>query len=157
MPDLIVVEELQDYLVAQGVAQQPSDAPSIVIPSVWLAPRDGAPAPRTGENVTITLVDTMLAPAAELEAWIEEAFVDVIVVARQNATAKLTHRVIRDLIHPVEAHGGRFQWQMAALLVEYSTIWRGDQPLYQDNQTYSRVASYRFGARRKVLAGNGAP
>lgn len=157
MANLIVVEELQSYLVAQGVAQLPAGAPSTTLPSLWLAPRDGAPAPRTGENVTITLVDTLLAPAAELEAWIEEAFVDVIVVARQNAAAKLAHRVIRDLIHPIEAHGGRTNWPMGALLVEYSTTWRGEQPLYQDNQTYSRVASYRFGARRKVLAGSGAP
>lgn len=164
MADLAVVEELQTYLVAQGVAQLPATAASLTVPSIWLAPRDGAPAPRsdktTGdpvENATITIVDTFLSPAAQLEAWIEEAFVDVIVIARQNPMARLIHRTIRGLIHPIEAHGGRMNWMMGALLVEYSTIWRGDQPLYQDKDTYSRVASYRFGARRKMLAGSGAP
>src|SRR4051794_28428379 len=119
MPDLIVVEELQDYLVAQGAGQLPAAAPSLTLPSVWLSPRDGAPEPRDGENATITLIDTNLAAAPDLEAWIEEAYVDVIVVARQNAAAKLIHRGIRDLIHPMSAHGGKKQWTMGVLLVEY--------------------------------------
>jgi hypothetical protein len=153
MADLIVVEELQTYLVDQGVGQLPGATVSDVLPSIWLAPRDGAPEPRDGENVTVTLIDTNLAAAPDLEAWIEEAFVDVVVVARQNATAKLTQRAIRDLIHPMSAHGGKKMWTMGALLVEYSTVWRGDQPLTQNKQTYSRVQSFRFGARRKALAG----
>jgi hypothetical protein len=153
MAELIVGEELQDFLVAQGVGQYPDAAASTTVPSIWLAPRDGAPQPRKGENVTVTLIDTLQAPAATLEAWIEETFVDVIVTARQNSAAKLLHRVIRNLLHPDEAHGGRMQWMMGDLKVEYSTIWRGEQPLYQDDVAYSRTVSYRFGARRKALAG----
>ena len=153
MADLIVIEQLQAFLVAQGVAQLPGEAASDTVPSVWVQPRDGAPAPRTLDETTITLVDSLLAPAATLEAWIEEAFVDVIVVNRLAAKAKLTHRVIRDLLHPIAAHGGRTNWQMGALLVEYSTIWIGEQPLYQGKDFYSRKASYRIGCRRHVLAG----
>lgn len=153
MPELLVVEELQDYLVAQGVGQLPGNPPSTTLPSVWLAPRDGAPRPRSGENVTITIVDTQLGSINELEAWIDETFVDIIVVARQNTAAKLTHRVIRNLIHPIEGHGGRKMWTMGQLQVELSTVWRGDQPLHQDDATYSRTASYRFQCRRKALAG----
>jgi hypothetical protein len=153
MPDLIVVEELQDYLVAQGAGQLPAAAPSTTLPSVWTAPRDGAPEPRPGENVTITLIDVNLTAAPGLEAWIEEAFVDVIVIARQNPQAKLIQRGLRDLIHPMSAHGGKKMWTMGQLVVEYSTCWRGDQPLAQNKNTYSRVQGFRFGCRRKALAG----
>jgi hypothetical protein len=45
---------------------------------------------------------------------------------------------------------------MADLHVEYSTMWRGEQDLPPDPQadihTYDRVASYRIGARRTLLA-----
>lgn len=154
MAELVVTEELQDYLVAQGVAQLPAVSPSTSLPSIWLAPRDGAPRPRTGENATITLIDTNLGGPANLEDYLEECFVDVIVVARTNGPAKLIHRSIRNLIHPMNGQPwGRHHWYMAALLVEYSGVWRGDQPLAQDDATYSRVASYRFGCRRKSLAG----
>jgi hypothetical protein len=44
-------------------------------------------------------------------------------------------------------------WQMGDLLVEYSTIWTSEQPLGSDNDTFWRKAGYRFGVRRKVLAG----
>lgn len=169
MPDYHVTEELQTYLVGQGVGQLPGETPSLVLPSIWLQPRDGAPLPRRGgasndflENATITLNDTLLAAPAALEAWIEEAFIDIVVRARQNAQAKLIHRQILGLLHPITAHGGRKMWAMASIdPVEYSTIWRGEQPLPQrqaiaegdPHYTYDRVASYRFGVRRKVLAG----
>lgn len=153
MAELIVGEELQTYLVAQAIGQLPGAAVSLTIPSIWLAPRDGAPQPRSGENATVTLIDTLQSPASTLEAWIEETFVDVIVVARQNSAAKLLHRTIRNLIHPNSAHGGQQHWVMNNLHVEYSTIWRGEQPLYQDDVAYSRTASYRFGCRRRALAG----
>jgi hypothetical protein len=51
---------------------------------------------------------------------------------------------------------------MGSLLVEYSTPWRGEQPLpiargqdagESNLVTFDRVASYRFGCRRKSLAG----
>src|SRR5688500_13838023 len=127
MPDYHVVEELQTYLVAQSVGQLPTAPPSTSLPSIWLQPRDGAPEPRRAngafvENATITIADTALAAPQDLEAWIEETFVDIIVRSRQAAPGKLLHRTIRGLIHPAEAHGGRKQWTMGGLLVEYSTL-----------------------------------
>lgn len=154
-----VIEELQTFLVAQGVGQLPSAAPSTAVPSIWLQPRDGAPEPRRNaagqwtEATTITLVDTALAAPHQLEAWLEECFVDVIVRSRQAPAGKLTHRTIRGLLHPIESHGGRKQWAMGALTVEYSTLWTSEQPMGADEHTYWRKAGYRFGARRKVLAG----
>ena len=37
-----IIEELQTYLIAQGVGQSPSATPSATIPSIWIQPRDGA-------------------------------------------------------------------------------------------------------------------
>jgi hypothetical protein len=162
MAELILVEELQDYLVTAGVGQLPSEDPSLTVPSIWLQPRDGAPEPRResesegaafSEDATITLVDTMLGPPQALEAWIEEAFVDIVVRSRKASTGKLIHRAIRGLIHPNDAHGGRKMWEMNNLLVEYSTIWTSEQPVVADEFTFTRKAGYRFGCRRKVLAG----
>lgn len=158
MPDYLVSEELQTYLVAQGIGQLPDATPSTSLPSIWLQPRDGAPEPRRSsgafvENATITIVDTALSAPQALEAWIEEAFVDVIVRSRQAPAGKLIHRTIRGLLCPVEAHGGRKQWTMGSLLVEYSTLWTSEQPMGADEFTYWRKAGYRFGARRKALAG----
>ncbi len=155
MADLLVAEEMQDYLILQGVGQLPATAPSAVLPSIWLAPRDGVPEPRrsSGELATVTIVEANLASPNGLEAWIEEAFVDVYVRATQNGAAKLLQRQIRGLIHPNGDHGGRKLWTMSDLLVEYSTVWRGDQPVDEDQYTYTRVQGFRFGCRRKALAG----
>jgi hypothetical protein len=151
--ELILVEELQTYLVAQGVGVLPADADP-ALTTIILSPRDGYLRPRKGkEAATVTLVDTQLGSVQELEAWIEESFVDVIVTAPNNGTVKLIHRVIRNLIHPIEGHGGRKQWMAGALLIELSTVWRGEQPLAQDDAVYVRTASYRFQVRRKALAG----
>ncbi len=161
MADLIVTEELLAYLVAQGVAQRASAAPSTTLPLIVLAPRDGAPLPRTGENDTITLIEWMPGPTSELAAYVEETFVDVMVRSRQNRACKLIHRRIRELLVPYGAYGGRKGWDMGSLHVESSTIWSGDQPLTQrqlrteadPHRTYDRHARFRFEVRRKLLAG----
>lgn len=158
MAELILVEELQDYLIAQGVGTMPppKGGPAINagLPSIWLSPRDGAPRPRDGlESATVSIVDTQLGSVHDLDTWIEESFVDVIVTAPNNGTVKLIHRGIRNLLHPITGNGGRKQWMMGALLVELSTVWRGEQPLAQDDFVYARTASYRFQVRRKALAG----
>lgn len=160
--DLHVTEQLQAYLIAQGVAQVPAAAPSLTVPRIWLQPRDGAPMPSKVngafvENATITLIDTQLAYPSSVEEWIEETFVDVIVRARQAPAGKLIQRQIRGLLTPINDMGGKKHWTMGALHVEYSTTWRGDQALPRDpgtdGETYDRVQSFRFGCRRKALAG----
>lgn len=156
MADLFVVEELFAYLISQGVAQPPDQPPSTSLPGVWRRPRTGAPEPRDGENVTITLVATRIAPPSTLSDVLEETYVDVIVRARTEQPAMVTHRRIRELIVPIGAQGGRRQlWMMNQLLVEASWIWRGEQPLPmpEDSKTFDRVASYCFECRRKALIG----
>jgi hypothetical protein len=157
LADLSVIDELRAYLIASGVVQAQDAAPSNVLPAVWIIPINGAaPAPRDGENIAVTLRDTLLAPAASLEAWVIETFVDVIVRSRIEPAGTFLQRQIAGLLHPNDAHGGKKQWTMGALLVEYSTFWRGDQPLppaNPDDPTYDRVQSFRIGCRRKALAG----
>lgn len=160
MPDLLVIDELLAYLVAQGVAQRPSQPASTSVPSIWKQPRDGAPEPRrnasTGELselATVTLVGTHTGPPAEPgDEAVEETSVDVIVRARHNATAQLIHRQIRALLHPVDAPYARRQWTMGGLLVESSRIWRGEQPVGA-GEFYTRTQSFLIAARRKALAG----
>lgn len=169
MPDYHCNEELQTYLVAQGIGQLPGATPSTALPSIWLNPRDGAPLPRAGENATVTIRDTALAGPVDVgtEAYLEEAFIDVIVRSKTAAPGKMLHRTIRGLLQPIGAHKGRQLWTMGGLLVEYSVIWRPEQPLPQAGTsatltgasglsspvTYDSVASYLFGCRRKALAG----
>lgn len=157
MAELYVLEELRTYLIAQGVAQEQSQPASTTVPSIWLNPRDGSPQPRgpkgaPDENATITLVDTNTTGPPELEAWIEETFVDVIVRSRTAAPGKLLQRQIRGLLSPIGDLYGRKHWTMGSLLVEYSTLWRGDQPVDADETSYTRVQSFRFGVRRSVMS-----
>lgn len=155
MAEMHVIDELRAYLIAQGVVQAQTAAPSTVLPSIWLDPRDGARLPREGEDVTVTLRDTLLAAPDRLQAWEEVAYIDVITRARREPAGKLVHRSIRNLLHPIAAHGGRYQWTMGSLLVAYSTVWRGEQKLPHDGDavTYDRVASYQIACRRQSLSG----
>lgn len=166
MADLFVIQELQTYLVAQGIGQLPGATPSLTHPSIWLQPRDGAPDLRQSsgtylEAATVTLIDTTTGQPSPLEEWVTQTFVDIIVRSRTAGPGKLIHRRIEELLVPYDGSQGRRQWMMNNLLVESSTQWRGDQPLPQRQDisagdphlTYDRVASYRFVARRKILAG----
>lgn len=159
--DLFVIQELRAYLIAQGVAQDQNTAPSTVVPSIWLAPRQGAPEPRRQdadwlEEATVTLADVKKLPPPNLGDILEEAFVEIMVRARGDAQAQMIHRQIRGLIVPEGANGGQRQlWMMNDLLVEYSRIWVGEQPTptQGNGETYDRVAAYCFGCRRKALRG----
>lgn len=153
MADLIVSEQCHAYLIAQGVGQHPDDPPSLAVPSIWLAPRDGAAQPRDGEKAAITLVDTVSGTSPLNEDYMEESFLSVVVAATQNNACKLLHRQIRNLLQPAGPPWGRHHWTMGALLVEYSYCWRGDQPIRSDRVAYWREASYAFGCRRNALAG----
>jgi hypothetical protein len=166
MADLLVLEELMAYLIAQGAGQDKNTAVSSTLPSVWLLPRDGAPLPRTGEGATVTLGETLSRLTDRLEPWLTETFVDVTVRATGAARCKLIQRQILNLIVPFDSSlGGRKNWDMGALRVECSDLWRGDQPMPQRQSvgetdphvTFDRVQSFRFLCRRKTLAGLSIP
>lgn len=168
MADMFVLEELRAYLIAQGVGVAPTakDAAATTLPPIWLQPRGGAPQPRFSdanggyqETAAITLIDTAVGgPTGELEAWEEETIIDVIVRSLTAAPGKLLHRQIRGLLHPIGDNRGRQLWLMNNLLVQYSGVWRPEQPTGATDIDFARTASYRFMVRRKSLAGqNYAP
>lgn len=160
--ELIVVNELQDYLVAQAVAQMPATAPSTTRPAVYANPLDGAALPRqtagdaAAESAAITLRSVSRpAPDVNEEAWEEEA-VEVIVLAAAEETAELLQRQLRRLLAPAGTPGGRKMWTMGALLVESCAVWTGSQPMPVDPsrfQGFGRTQTFLFTCRVKSLAG----
>lgn len=156
MAEMLVIDELRAYLIAQGVCQDNNVAESAVLPSIWVKPMEGAPEPRLpdgGEVATITLIDTLLRSPGDLEQFMEEAFIEVVVRSWSPAAGELIQRQIRGLIAPGDQPGGKKLWTMNNLLVEYSTMWRGDQSLGATELSYARTQSFRFGCRRKSLSG----
>lgn len=160
MPELLAVDELGAYLLAQGVVQDINAAPSRTLPRLFIAPRQYAPEPArdesTGdwaEDATVTLHPTHTGLPSPIESWMEETFVDVIVRARPAGAAELLHRVIRNLIVPASQPGGRKAWDMGALHVQRSFQWRREQELPTTNNglTYDRVQSFCFAYSRSAL------
>lgn len=160
MPNLIVVEQLRAFLIAEGVGQSLTATPSPTVPSVWLMPRQGAAMPRQDkdsgaqvEKQTITLLDTNLMGPPNMEAWLEDAFIDVTVRSLNPPEGKLLHRVIRNLLAPIGKLQGRANWTMNELHILSSHIWRAEQalPPVDNGLTYDRVASYRIRCARSEL------
>lgn len=157
MPDYLVAEELQTHLVANGIGILPADTATNqgVKPVVILEPRDGAPQPvgKFDSPAVITLRNVASGRPHDLDYAIEETFVDVVVRAKNNGNCQLIQRQIRGLLIPGDAVGGAKMVTIGAVLVEYLTQWRSDQPIGQDATSYDRVQSFRFGVRRKALQG----
>lgn len=155
MADLIVTEELQDFLVAQGVVQRPPGDASL--PVIWLDKRDGAPEPRPftstgsvdadGVKVTVTLRRSGTAALPVLTAWLEAPVVDVIVRAWKSPQGELVQRQIRNLLHEKK------MLQIGDLQTEWIAVWRGAQPVAADETSYTTVQSFVIEARVKALAG----
>lgn len=156
---LIVVDEFVAWLIELGIGQPLDRPPSRTIPSVWLMPRDGGiPAPRRGETMTITVVDTQLGSPSNLEPWLEETFIEVTTRAVTANAGRLVHRAIRGRIAPEHQPGGGRNYPMAGIdPVEYSTIWRNEQELPPVDQHYLRRSSYRLAVRGRVLRGETSP
>lgn len=157
----IVIDELQAYLVAEGIGQDPAADPSLTVPSIWTRPRRGAAMPRTANGVwletqTVTLDDKEVGSAAtRLPSYLEDAFVDITVRSKNPDEGKLVMRAIKDLIVPIGSPPvGRRNWTMNTLHVLYSMVFRQDQALPPINNglTYDRVATYVFACARNDLA-----
>lgn len=163
MPELLAVDELGAYLVAQGVAQDRNDPLSATAPSLWIRPRQAAPEPRDldpengdteDEGATVTLSTTRVGMPSPMESWLEETLVDVIVRARSVKRAEMLHRTIRGLLTPGDQPGGKKAWDMGALHVQHSLLWRPEQELPTTNNglTYDRVQSFCFIYSRSALS-----
>ena len=146
MADLFLVEQLREYLVAQGIVRKAEQTGAA--PPCWMNPRDGAREPVSPDLAAVTLVQTLAVPQpGEVQRFLEEPIVDVIVRATTDPRAQLIHRQIRGALADKEL------FTMGSLLVERALVWRMDQPTGQNDKTYSRTGSFRFLVRVKALAG----
>lgn len=146
MADLILIEQVQAYLVAQGVVRLPNT--SGPVPMCWLDPRDGAPEPKAPEAVTVTLIPSLTIPGSWLEGVVlEEKIVDIMVRSKFSAPGELVQRQIRGQLEE------RKNIFFGTLRVEWSKQWRGIQRVTSDETSYTTVQSFRIACRVKSLAG----
>lgn len=146
MADLIVIEQMRAYLIAQGLVRA-WEAEGAAPPCI-LNPRDGAPEPVAPDLSTVTLVQTLHVPVDTLEQrYLAEPVVDVIVRSTTSPRAELLQRSIRGVL------ADKRLFTMGSLLVERSLVWREDQHLAADQRTYMRVQSFRLLCRIKALQG----
>jgi hypothetical protein len=157
--ELLAIEQLRGYLIAQRVAQTPDARPSTTVPVLYLKPRDGIAKPRQQngtyvDGAAITLIHANLSGPPGLEAHLEEAFIRVFVRCRSAPVGMLLHRVIRNLLIPRDSSWGsqRQLWSMGDLLVQYSKQWYGlrdELTPPDDDREYVTSAGYCFGYRRE--------
>lgn len=143
--DLIPAEQLKAYLIAQGVVQDQSVNPSSTIPGVWMNPRDEAPEPRAGENVAVTILDGPEIPREWLEGFLQEKVFDFVVRSRKKVDGVLIQRKIRAAFE--EQKGVNF----GQLRIEWSKLFRGEQPVTADETSYTSIQSFRIAYRTVSL------
>jgi hypothetical protein len=138
---LIPAEEIKAYLVAQGIAQDNATAPSLVLPGVWLNPRDRAPEPRAGENATLTVYTGPEIARDWYEGFLQERVFDFVVRARKAPQGELIQRQIR------AAFEEKKHVMFGQLLVEWSKLDRGEQPVTADETSYSTIQGFHIAYR----------
>lgn len=148
MADLHLIEELRDYLIAEGIVRA-FEATTGTAPRCILAPRDGAPEPtgKTYADATVTLEQTNHVARPAMEEFLEEPIVDVTVRAGKAPDAELIQRRIRQQIN------GENLLVVGDLVLEWVRVWLGDRPIGSDSLGYWRRQSFRIGVRVKALQG----
>lgn len=160
MPELVLIEELGDYLVAQGVARA-GNGPVGALPPVWLAPIDGVPQPDGDDTAAVTLSPNTVIPGEWLEGFLEERAIDVYVRADDSRIGELLQRQVRRLLDE------RKEIFVGALRLEWSKHFSGPHPIRlaagssdvagdssaPASRTYDTVQTFRMAARVKSLAG----
>lgn len=151
MADLIPTDELKAYLVGLGIVQDIGAPLSVDLPGIWLNPRDEAPEPRRKsdvdiENVTVSIFDGPEIPREWLEGFLQEKVYDFVVRARTRPEGVLVQRKIRAAFE--EKKGVMF----GQLRVEWSKLFRGEQPVTSDQKTsYTSIQSFRIAYRTVSL------
>jgi hypothetical protein len=141
MADLIPAEEIRSYLVGLGVVQAQDAPPSVLHPSIWLNPRDEAPEPREGEDVAVTVFSEAEIPRDWYEGFLQERIFDFVVRSRKKVEGELVQRAIRAAFE--EKKGVMF----GQLRIEWSKLFRGEQPVTSDETSYTSIQSFRIAYR----------
>lgn len=146
MPDLLVAEEVQAHLIAQGVVRDPAAAGGL--PPCWIDPDEGAPEPPEGVQSTVTLFTAGQVVRPWLEGdKLQEIVLDVVVRSRHPRDGHLLQRQIYAALE--EKKNVAF----GALRIEWSKLFRGVQKLGSDHESQRTLQSFRIAARLKSLAG----
>jgi hypothetical protein len=146
--ELIAIEELRTYLVAQGVVRNWGDAAN-GLPQCILAPRDGAPEAQgqAYQDGVVTLAKIGQQPPVVQEEFLEAALVECVTRAYRAVDAELIQRRVRAKLN------GLRLFTMGSLIVEHAQVFAGDQPLGSDETSYTRMQTFLIQTRVKSLAG----
>lgn len=146
MADLLVAEEVQTYLIAQGIVRDPP-VPG-PLPPCWIDPDEGAPEPAEDVEATVTLFSIGEIPQEWLEGtFLQERVLDVVVRARHPRDGELLQRDIRVALEEKK------NVMFGQLRIEWSKLFRGVQYLDSDHESHRTLQSFRIAARMKSLAG----
>lgn len=122
MPDLILIEEFKQYLVAQGIVRADNTTPG-PLPPCWLNPQEGPRQPSGADTAAVTIRLAGQLPTRHLEGFLENAIAEVIVRATHAAAGERLQRDIRRSVND------RYHFQLGDLTVQFAVLVRGIQPL----------------------------
>lgn len=146
MADLVLLTELREHLVANGLVRRAGEAGAA--PECYRHQLAGTPEPTAPDVTVIELIAGPTVPGKpDADRYLEERVVNVKVRSTDSETAELLQRQIRNLI------AERRSVFFGALRVEWCRVWRGDQPTGTDRKYFERTQAFRIAARVKSLAG----
>lgn len=139
MPDdLIIADEICDYLADEGVVT-PAEDGDTTPPPCFTDPREGALAlPMPDGADALVVINTGVEIPGE---WLEGDFlanraIEFVVRAQSRAAAELIQRQIRGKMEEKK------NLTMGRLLVESSKLWRGTQLIASDADSYTLSQSF---------------
>lgn len=151
-PDLIT--NLRDYLIEQEIVRDPRSDDDLDLPPCWREPEDGAPAPGEKNGVensdvaVVSLFRTGGIPGAFGEQQhFSKRTVDVVIRGKKAPdTPPIEEAITIALTLPAgePADTPAMSWEMGALTVISSQIWREWQPLDHSPQAFTVVGSFYF-------------
>lgn len=148
MADDPVLKALRDHLVDEQIVRRTREAGGL--PPLWLAPRNGVPAPGEPEDATANQLierhpDLVVGayratgiPSPRHEGFIDRAAVELRIRARTEGLATALHRQLRGELHDRRA------WLMGGLRVEESLMFRDLQPIVRDRQGFTYTTEFIF-------------
>lgn len=153
MPTAIASElltEFRAHLIAKGIVREPRAAGPL--PVMWIEPRDGTPAPgdMEGTEDSPTAVLGVFRSGGLPPAWVEQRYVvrPTIDVVLRTKTAKLRDEIGQAIEEEILGSGGggeiKMEWQMGAMTIIQSSLWRALQPLGADEDGFTAVVSFAF-------------
>jgi hypothetical protein len=153
MPTAIASElltEFRAHLISKSIVRDPRTAGSE--PVMWIEPRDGVPAPgeMEGTENSDEAVLGVFRSGGFPPTWIEQRYVQrpTIDVVLRTRTAKIRDEIGQAIEEEILGSGGggeiKMEWQMGAMTVIQSSLWRALQPLGSDQDGFTATVSFLF-------------